>query len=164
MGSRRIRLEMIYDESTGHSKNKVSKGNPLAVLATLQQRIFTFPPFWIGRVYRQCRETDFQAEKLTAFFFLLYVLALVWYWHYKSLTITKSVSCFDSYKLFNNREPPILLRVCNVEINRSWIEQQLCFCHASWTCGSLKKIPFEDDVGVVIELVMYNNHRCIGHF
>ena len=43
MGSR-ITLEMIYDESTGHSKNKVRKGNPLAVLATLQQRVFTFHP------------------------------------------------------------------------------------------------------------------------
>lgn len=139
MGSRRIRLEMIYDESTGHSKNKVSKGNPLAVLATWQQRIFTFPPFWIGRVYRQCRETDFQAEKLTAFFFLLYVLALVWYWHYKSLTITKSVSCFDSYKLSNNREPPILLRVFDVEINRSWIEQQLCFLSCIMNMWVLKK-------------------------
>lgn len=34
------------------------------------------------------------------FFLLVYVLALLWYWRYKPLTITKSVSCFDSYKLF----------------------------------------------------------------
>lgn len=34
LGSRRIRLEMIYDESTGHSKIKLAKENPLAVLAT----------------------------------------------------------------------------------------------------------------------------------
>lgn len=62
---------------------------------------FYFSSLLNWRGYRRCIETDFQAEKLTEFFFLLvYVLALVWYWHYKPLTVTQSVSCFDSYKLF----------------------------------------------------------------
>lgn len=47
---------MIYDESTGHSKNEVRKGNPLAVLATSQQRVFTFHLFELAGFVENVQE------------------------------------------------------------------------------------------------------------